>query len=207
MPVVGSLLRKGLALILPHERKAVEEQWLSLHYEPFWATQTFWWGTFSAVLAVVIILGLILVWSQSLKKQVAQRTKVLSSINTVLLDSLKCHTEKEVMECCLFQANELSASTYTVWAELSEGGVLANLLDVASEDNDVEKDVIETVCLAPSQLAELEQAGAIHHQVEPRDGHPPVGMVVVTIAVDGDEAASGSYAGRNQVGFRDDLCL
>jgi len=44
MPVLGSILRKGLALILPSERKTIEDRWLSLQYRPFWVNRTFWIG-------------------------------------------------------------------------------------------------------------------------------------------------------------------
>ncbi|GAB6175910.1 hypothetical protein JCM16814_08010 [Desulfobaculum senezii] len=134
MQMLNSILRKGFALILPHERKAIEEKWLSLQYEPFWMSRTFWLGMLAAVGVVIGGICLILVWNRSLKRQVALRTAALSSINKVLLGSLECHTEREVMRRCLDEAMGLSGSDYAAWGEVHADGSILELLGVASHD-------------------------------------------------------------------------
>ncbi len=128
MPVLGSILRKGLALILPSERKTIEDRWLSLQYRPFWVNRTFWIGLLVVFGVSLGGITLILVWNRSLKRQVAQRTAVLSSINTVLLGSLECHTEREVMRSCLIEAKAMSLSEQAFWGQLAPGGALSVLL-------------------------------------------------------------------------------
>lgn len=123
-PLLGSILRKGLAMILPHERKNIEEKWLSLHYRPIWTSWTFWMGLLTVLGLGIGVIVLILVWNRSLKRQVEQRTMALSSINKVLLGSLDCHTEREVMLRCLLEAKAMSSSTKALWGEVEPEGTL-----------------------------------------------------------------------------------
>lgn len=157
-PMLGSIVRKGLALILPHERQVIEEEWLSLQYRPFWASRTFWMGVFAVFGLVFGSIVLVLFWNRSLKRQVNQRTLTLRSINTVLLGSLDCHTEQEVMLRCLMEARVMSGSEHATLAQLQPNGTLNHLLTVYPEDGEPDgkntsgRDAIQ---LGEAQLSEL----------------------------------------------------
>ncbi|WP_243547041.1 ATP-binding protein [Pseudodesulfovibrio tunisiensis] len=155
-PILGSILRKGLAMILPHERKVIEERWLTLHYRPIWASWKFWIGLFSVCGAILGGVVLVLVWNRSLKRQVAQRTMALSSINKVLLGSLECHTEHEVMLRCLEEAENMSSSERAFLGEVAGNGVLKVFL--ATECG--ERAVCEPLDIGGAQLS-FEQMEAL----------------------------------------------
>ncbi|TIH12816.1 response regulator [Marinifilum sp. JC120] len=133
-PVLGQILRKGLAMILPHERQVIEEKWLTLHYRPIWTNWKFWMGLLSVLGIVLGIVVLVLVWNRSLKKQVNQRTAALFSINKVLLGSLECRTELDVMTQCLVEAKSISYSEQAFWGEI-ERKELVPFLHTEGEGN------------------------------------------------------------------------
>ncbi len=192
-PVLSSILRKGLALIMPHERQIIEEEWLSLRYRPFWASRTFWMGLFAAFGVVFGGIVLVLFWNRSLKQQVAQRTKALSSINRVLLGSLDCHTEREVMLRCLEEARSMSASDYAFLAQVAVHGRLTALLSVSSEtagaheaDETEEStagcnDELHAMSLAPARLEELKEGFATKSDIADRGMH----LVAIPLQQDG----------------------
>ena len=156
-PELGSILRKGLALIPPHERKAIEEEWLSLEYRPFWASRAFWTGFIVISGAVFGAIVLVLVWNRSLKRQVAQRTMALSSINTVLLGSLECHTEPEVMVRCLDEARIIAGSDQAFLGRIGGDGRLDVLLTASPNSTDAQwtGEQLGGMRLTPEQMEEL----------------------------------------------------
>lgn len=161
-PMLSSILRKGLSLILPHERQIAEEEWLSLQYRPFWFSRTFWVSVFAVCGVIFGSIVLILFWNRSLKRQVNQRTLTLISINKVLLGSLDCRTEREVMIRCLAEAKSMSDSEQASLDIVSKDGRMTRRLSVSGEDlsDDGEVEGGEPVRLTPEQSAELE---AGHH--------------------------------------------
>ncbi|MGE4423136.1 MAG: transporter substrate-binding domain-containing protein [Pseudodesulfovibrio sp.] len=132
-PMLGNILRKGLSMILPHERQVVEEEWLSLQYRPFWTSRTFWFSVFAVCGVIIASIVLILFWNRSLKRQVNQRTRTLSSINRVLLDTLDCRTEQEVMLRCLAEAKAMSRSNEAFLAQIAEGRRIERMLAVSGD--------------------------------------------------------------------------
>ncbi|MEF2144039.1 MAG: transporter substrate-binding domain-containing protein [Desulfovibrionaceae bacterium] len=166
-PMLGSILRKGLAMILPHERKTIEEKWLNLHYRPIWTSWTFWMGLLTILGIGIGVIVLVLVWNRSLKLQVAQRTMALSSINKVLLGSLDCRTEREVMLRCLQEAKIMSASEQSFWGEVEKGGtvkVLLTTFETSEEDgkaSDEESSRINKVVLDHDQMERLRNGSVI----------------------------------------------
>lgn len=160
--MLGNILRKGVSLILPHERQIAEEEWLSLQYRPFWVSRTFWFSVFAVFGVIIGSIVLILFWNRSLKRQVNQRTLTLSSINKVLLGSLDCRTEREVMIRCLAEAKTMSGSEQASLDIVSGDGAMTRLLSVSGDDffaDETVKDE-ESVRLTPEQAAEL---AAGHH--------------------------------------------
>ncbi len=170
-PMLGNILRKGLSMILPHERQIVEEDWLSLQYRPFWVSRTFWIGVFVVFGAIIGSIILILLWNRSLKRQVQQRTHTLSSINKVLLGSLDCRTEQEVMLRCLAEARAMSGSEQASLAQVSEDRTLIRLLAVL-EDESAEQSAASNrtaIRLSRDQLEDLKGGRHVRTHIENGD--------------------------------------
>jgi signal transduction histidine kinase len=101
----------------------------------------------------------VLVWNRSLKRQVAQRTMALTSINKVLLGSLDCHTEREVMVRCLDQARIIAGSDQAFLGRIGGDGRLDVLLTASPNTTDAQ--------WTAEQLGEMPGAGTM---VELRSG-------------------------------------
>ncbi|NJB67563.1 signal transduction histidine kinase/ABC-type amino acid transport substrate-binding protein [Desulfobaculum xiamenense] len=192
MPELKNILRKGLALILPHERKAIEEKWLSLQYEPFWMSRTFWFAVLGAVGVVLGGVMLILTWNRSLKKQVAQRTAALSSINRVLLGSLECRTEREVMLHCLDEARGIANSDYAAWARVNEDGTITELLGTSAGDGPAwDQSLLPSALLGTGQLGDLAAGHVIKATGRATDGdganRADLHIVAVPLQGEGDK--------------------
>jgi len=113
---------------------------------------------------------LVLVWNRSLKRQVAQRTMALSSINQVLLGSLDCRTERDVMIRCLDEARIIAASEQAVLGQIEEEGRLVVLLSASPSKDDVRWTVeqLSELRLTPDQLSELQSGRVTCAQTEGR---------------------------------------
>ena len=185
MPLLNSIMRKGFALVSPHEREDVEKKWISLRYEPFWTSGTFWWSVLAAVGLTLAGIGLILTWNRSLKRQVAQRTATLSSINRVFLGSLECHTEREVMQRCLDEAQGISNSEYAAWAQVEDDGTVNELLGVCSvEGTGWGQSLVPALRLDESRLRDLAAGRVI--QAECRSEQEDYSLHVVAVPLVGD---------------------
>lgn len=183
-PIVGQILRKGLAMILPHERKTIEEKWLTLHYRPIWASWTFWLGLLGVLGLVLGGIVLVLFWNRSLKRQVAQRTMALSSINKVLLGALDCHTEREVMLRCLQEAKTMSSSERAFLGEVEQTGAIKVLLATEGGADCPEWDCaeFESVILEGEQLDRLAGGHVVNVSIGgDRKGHPH--LIVVPLQI------------------------
>lgn len=199
-PQLGSILRKGLAMILPHERKAIEEEWLSLQYRPFWVSRTFWTGLFISFVAICGAVVLILVWNRSLKRQVAQRTMALSSINQVLLGSLDCHTERDVMHRCLEVARNISDSEQAFLGQVHKDGQLT-VLQAATpaeghewDDKDFQELHLQSERLTGLQSGEVTDFGNVGAS---RNLH----IVAVPLQMDGARPLKAIAVGRRNVPY------
>nr|WP_321256551.1 transporter substrate-binding domain-containing protein [uncultured Pseudodesulfovibrio sp.] len=183
-PIVGQILRKGLAMILPHERKTIEEKWLTLHYRPIWASWTFWLGLLGVLCLVFGGIVLVLFWNRSLKRQVAQRTMALSSINKVLLGALDCHTEREVMLRCLQEAKTMSSSERAFLGEVEQVGSIKVLLATEGGADCPEWDCaeFESVVLEGEQLDRLAGGNVVNLSIgEDRKSLPH--LIVVPLQI------------------------
>ena len=156
-PILGRILRKGLAMILPHERQLIEERWLTLHYEPFWTSWKFWTGILIGFGIIIGSITLVLFWNRSLQRQVAQRTMALSAINKVLFGSLACPTVKEVMLRCLREARRISPSETAFWGVVTVNGSLQISLIADDVEGGVADnlELFERIKLNESDMAKL----------------------------------------------------
>ncbi|MBG0790281.1 MAG: transporter substrate-binding domain-containing protein [Desulfovibrionaceae bacterium] len=193
-PVLGHVLRKGLAMIMPHERKVIEEEWLSLHYQSFWTSWKFWAGLLVVLGIGTGIIVLVLFWNRSLQRQVAQRTLALSAINKVLFGSLACPTVKEVMLRCLREARRISPSDTAFWGVVSANGELQiTLIADAVEGGDPENlSTFQSIMLDKPDMEQLRSGEVVVLDIEQgRDGvqlviaplHPLMKNVSRVIAV------------------------
>ncbi len=183
-PIVGQILRKGLAMILPHERKTIEEKWLTLHYRPIWASWKFWMGLLGVLGVVFGGIVLVLFWNRSLKRQVAQRTLALSSINKVLLGALDCHTEREVMLRCLQEAKAMSSSERAFLGEVQQTGLIKVLLATEGSVDCPEWDCaeFEDIVLEVEHLERLAGGHVVNVSIRGgRKAHPHLIMVPLQI--------------------------
>ncbi|WP_163808842.1 transporter substrate-binding domain-containing protein [Pseudodesulfovibrio sp. JC047] len=183
-PMVGQILRKGLAMILPHERKTIEEKWLTLHYRPLWTSWTFWLGVLGFLGIIFGGIVLVLFWNRSLKRQVAQRTMALSSINTVLLGALDCHTEREVMLRCLQEAKIMSSSKRAFLGEVASAGSITVLLASDEEGDCLECNGVdfENVVLDSEHLEYLAAGHVVNVSIgEACEKYPHIIMVPLQI--------------------------
>ncbi len=78
-PELASILTKGLALIPPEERRAMEDHWFHLAPLPFYQTQDFWRTFLKFCTAALLIVMGAWVWRGALRVQVRNRTKELDS--------------------------------------------------------------------------------------------------------------------------------
>lgn len=79
-PELNSILEKGLQSITPEEKKAIYQKWIRLETrQSVFSYKTFWLafgGTVAVALAAILLM---VAWSQTLRRQVAQRTAALSA--------------------------------------------------------------------------------------------------------------------------------
>ncbi len=123
LSILSGILEKALESISTEERQSIEEHWIGLQIRPFWQTSDFrrWFLTSIGVISGVLLLGT--AWIYILRRQVASRTALLSSINRVLLRSLGCRTEAEVLDGCLEEAADMTKSKSAAYGAI-EGDTL-----------------------------------------------------------------------------------
>ncbi len=95
LPILNSILDKGLDLITPAERHAIYKRWISLGHQPFYMTWKFWVITGGTSALIVAIIVMILLWNRSLQKKVQQRTKSLESQANFLKEEISARREAE----------------------------------------------------------------------------------------------------------------
>lgn len=152
-PHLASILNKALDNIATKDKLTIKERWIGLHAIPWWETGTFrFWGLLT-LSVIVILFCLILMWTYSLRAQVEYRTSQLRSINRVLIHSLSCRSEKEVMLCCQKEAVELFNSVLAVWGHLNGTVFIPEMQQ--PEEIDV------SISLSPEQCIALKEHSTI----------------------------------------------
>ncbi|WDP89917.1 MAG: transporter substrate-binding domain-containing protein [Desulfobacter sp.] len=77
LPVLHSILEKGLAAISPEERQEIHRKWISLGAGPFYTQMDFWLVLSSAVGVLTVVIFSVLLWNRTLKRQVTRSTEQL----------------------------------------------------------------------------------------------------------------------------------
>ena len=88
LPILNSILEKGLALISEKEKKEVFRKWISLDIKPFYLQKELWIILSGFVLFIILIIISSLLWNRSLKAQVLLRTAKLDESNKQLENSI-----------------------------------------------------------------------------------------------------------------------
>ncbi|MCP5007067.1 MAG: PAS domain S-box protein [Planctomycetes bacterium] len=84
IPILNSILEKGLALVTEQERKSIYSTWIHLEVKHFYASRRFWL-IISGILGIPsIVIVIILVWNRTLRHLVEQRTAKLEESNVLL---------------------------------------------------------------------------------------------------------------------------
>ncbi len=78
-PILDTILTKTLMSLSASEKKAIDQKWIHLEPYRFYESVVFWAVIMGISLAVSIITGTILMWNNTLKKEVQQRTKALQN--------------------------------------------------------------------------------------------------------------------------------
>jgi len=77
LPLLNSILEKGLAIISPLERDAIYRKWVHIEYQPFYKNKKFIIIVGTGVSIILLLFFVILIWSRTLKLQVLARTQDL----------------------------------------------------------------------------------------------------------------------------------
>ena len=103
VPILNSILEKGLSLITQNERDTIYNKWISLGGAPLYKSAKFW--MISGIIAAITvgIFVLVMIWNQSLKHQVRARTKSLADTNEQLKSEIQ---ERKKAETSLRHSEE-----------------------------------------------------------------------------------------------------
>jgi len=118
-PILNRILMKGLALITQDEKDAIYRKWISLDagYQPFYESRHFWIIVAGIFGFTSLIIFAILLWNQSLKREVRLRTEKLNTANIQLKNEIKIRekTEEELRKSQLFNETILNSSPNIIY--------------------------------------------------------------------------------------------
>lgn len=84
-PILNRILNKGIAQITNHERKVIEQNWMSLQRESIFQNIYFWSALLGFILLLIIIIIVILTWNSSLQLAVKEKTQALEESTKELM--------------------------------------------------------------------------------------------------------------------------
>ena len=84
-PILSRILNKGIAQVTNHERKMIEENWISLKRESIFQNKYFLIAILGLVSLLIIVIIVILAWNSSLQRAVKEKTKALEKSTEELM--------------------------------------------------------------------------------------------------------------------------
>mgnify|MGYP001348439549 CR=1 FL=1 len=78
VPLLNSIMKKGLAAVTQSERDAIYSRWVSLGSDRFWTTREFWVTVGISLSVLFLAFGVIIVWNRTLRIQVDSKTVELN---------------------------------------------------------------------------------------------------------------------------------
>lgn len=95
LPILNTIMDKGLALISQKERDSIYNKWIHLKIKPFYKTREFWMISSGLFGTACFIISLILLWNRTLKKTVKIRTAELAQTNQELIHEISERRQAE----------------------------------------------------------------------------------------------------------------
>lgn len=84
-PILSRIFNKGIAQITDHERKVIDQKWMSLQQKSIFQNTYFWIALLGFVLLLIIIIIVILAWNSSLQLAVKEKTQALEESTKELM--------------------------------------------------------------------------------------------------------------------------
>ncbi|MDF2615973.1 MAG: exported protein of unknown function [Sedimentibacter sp.] len=84
-PILSRIFNKGLAQITDHEKKDIEQKWMSLQKQSLFENTYFWIGVVGFILLLIIIIIVISVWNSSLQAAVKEKTHAIEESKKELM--------------------------------------------------------------------------------------------------------------------------
>lgn len=128
-PLFTQIMEKALNDISEDEHKAIQEKWVRLETIRIYQTKLFWNIFLGGVAGAILLIGFVLLWNRTLKKQVFERTEELR-LNEIGLEALLELNEKtynsvgEVIEFAFHQMLRLTSSSFGYLAFDDQEGLL-----------------------------------------------------------------------------------
>ncbi|MGD9566772.1 MAG: transporter substrate-binding domain-containing protein [Sedimentibacter sp.] len=84
-PILNQILNKGLAQITDHEKKVIEQKWMSLQRQSIFQNTYFWVAVVGFILLLIIIIIVISAWNSSLQLAVKEKTQAIEESKKELM--------------------------------------------------------------------------------------------------------------------------
>jgi len=84
-PILNRIFNKGIAQITDHERKVIDQKWMSIQQKSIFQNTYFWIVLLGFVLFLIIVIIAILVWNSSLQSAVKEKTQALEESTKELM--------------------------------------------------------------------------------------------------------------------------
>lgn len=84
-PILSQIFNKGLAQITDHEKKVIEEKWMTLQKQSIFENVYFWVGVVGFILLLIIIIIVISIWNSSLQEAVKEKTHAIEESKKELM--------------------------------------------------------------------------------------------------------------------------
>ena len=127
LPILNSILNKGLDLISPEEKKEIYQKWIVLNTGPFYKQRNFWIIIFGIASLAMGTITIISVWNWKLHREVDKRTARLAEQTLVLQKEVgsRKKTQKDLQERETHLRTLIETIPDLVWLKDPEGVYLS----------------------------------------------------------------------------------